>query len=294
MLQRLAQVTVAVSDLEVAERSYAQLLGRRPSWRGEQPGPGSANVLFRLENTTLELLAPTGPGPIGAGLSERLEREGEGLAGLAFATGDAGTCAAEWAAQGLHPEPPVADLARDSESGAFREWLRVPLPEEETRGVALCAVEHRSPPDLLPPAPLLGEAAGCVSGLDHAVVQTGDPDAARVLYGERLGLRLALDRRFPEWGVRLLFFRVGGVTVEVAAQLEGGQAALAGRDRLWGLSWRVPDADAARARLVEAGFDVSPVRAGRKPGTRVLSVRGSTCGVATLLLEPGEGHRKKA
>ena len=57
------------------------------------------------------------------------------------------------------------------------------------------------------------------------------------------------------------------------------------RDKLWGLSWRVGDIDAARARLLAAGVDVSEVRTGRKPGTRVMSVRSGTCGVQTLLLE---------
>jgi hypothetical protein len=33
------------------------------------------------------------------------------------------------------------------------------------------------------------------------------------------------------------------------------------------------------------GIDVSEVRTGRKPGTRVMSVRNGTCGVQTLLLE---------
>jgi hypothetical protein len=47
----------------------------------------------------------------------------------------------------------------------------------------------------------------------------------------------------------------------------------------------VPDAEAARARLRAAGLDVSAVRAGRKPGTRVMSVRNGTCGIHTLLLE---------
>jgi hypothetical protein len=56
-------------------------------------------------------------------------------------------------------------------------------------------------------------------------------------------------------------------------------------DRLWGLSWRVADIDATRARLLAAGIDVSEVRTGRKPGTRVVTVRGGTCGVQTLLLE---------
>jgi catechol 2,3-dioxygenase-like lactoylglutathione lyase family enzyme len=123
------------------------------------------------------------------------------------------------------------------------------------------------------------------------VVRTRDADAAIALYGGALGLRLALDRSFPAWGVRLLFFRVGGVTVELAASL-AEQAP--GADRLWGFSWRVPDADAVRARLAAAGFDVSEVRPGRKPGTRVLTVRAPTHGVATLLLEPVAPEPRRA
>jgi len=44
----------------------------------------------------------------------------------------------------------------------------------------------------------------------------------------------------------------------------------------------------SRARLDASGFDVSEVRDGRKPGTRVFSVRGGTCGVPTLILQPAE------
>ena len=58
-----------------------------------------------------------------------------------------------------------------------------------------------------------------------------------------------------------------------------------GTDKLWGLSWRVANIDATRARLVSAGVDVSEVRTGRKPGTRVLTVRNGTCGIPTLLVE---------
>jgi len=54
---------------------------------------------------------------------------------------------------------------------------------------------------------------------------------------------------------------------------------------LWGLSWRVPEAGAARRRLQAAGLDVSEVRPGRKAGTRVFTVRDKTCGVPTLVLE---------
>lgn len=285
MLQTLDHVILAVRDLEAATRDYALLLGRRPSWRGEHPSAGSANALFRLANTYLELLAPAGPGPVGELLRAGLEARGEGPLGLAFGTSDAVKCREELAARGLEPGAVEKGLGRDVESGAMREWLRVPLPQARTRGVLLFAIEHRSPTELLPPAaPACAEAAA-ISGLDHAVVETGEPEAAKALYGDALGLRLALDREFPQWGARLIFYRVGDITVELAARL-GGAPAEPGQDRLFGLSWRVPDADAARARLLGAGIDASEVRAGRKPGTRVLSVRSGSCGVPTLLIEP--------
>jgi catechol 2,3-dioxygenase-like lactoylglutathione lyase family enzyme len=290
----LDHVLVAVRDLERATATAARLLGRRPSWRGEHPGAGSANALFRVENTLLELLAPRGTGAVGDALRERLATAGEGLAGLAFGTTDADACHAALARAGLEPEPPRDGLGRDVESGAFRRWRTVMLPPARTRGVLLFAIERRSPPELLPASAPIDAPEACVHALDHVVVRTGDAEAARRLYGDALGLRLALDRSFEAWGVRLLFFRVGGVTVELAARLPGQAAAglgdepAAGEDRLFGLSWRVGDADAARARVAAAGLEVSAVRDGRRPGTRVFTVRGEPLGVATLMLEPPE------
>ena len=49
--------------------------------------------------------------------------------------------------------------------------------------------------------------------------------------GDRLALRLALDRTFEERRVRLLFFRIAGVTVELAASLDGGRAARKGQQQ---------------------------------------------------------------
>ena len=57
-----------------------------------------------------------------------------------------------------------------------------------------------------------------MQAIDHVVIRSADPEATIAFYGDQLGLRLALDRTFEERGVRLIFFRVGGVTVEIAAQ----------------------------------------------------------------------------
>src|SRR5258706_14321420 len=109
-------------------------------------------------------------------------------------------------------------------------------------------------------------AAGAITAMDHVVVSTPDPERAAALYGARLGLDMALDRSHPDWG-RLMFFRCGDLIVEVVHRPGKDATADKAHDRLWGLSWRVADIDAARARLPSAGVALSGGGAGRKPGT---------------------------
>lgn len=283
MLHGLDHVVVAVGDLEAATLLTGQLLGRRPSWRGVHPGAGSENALFRVENTYLELLAPAGEGPIGAALRRRLDAAGEGLVALAFGADDVARCAARWREQGLSVEDPAEGEGRDAKSGAVRRWCSVAVPPAASRGPLLFAIEHHSP--TLPLRAPECEADAAVAALDHVVVLSPDIEASQRLYAASLGLRLALDRSFEQRGVRLLFFRVGGVTLEIAGRL-GAEPRPEEPDRFGGLAWRVADADAARARLAKAGVDVSELRSGHKPGTRVFTVRSPTCGVPTLFIGP--------
>lgn len=280
MLTTLDHVVIAVRDLEAASATYGALYGRRPSWRGAHPGWGTANTLFRLANTYVELIAPAGAGRFGEALTAHLEARGEGPYALAFATADAAACAATLRARGIAAGAPRDGSGRDADSGAERAWRNLFLPPADTRGVPLFVIEHRSPAAALPVAAIAGDAAAAVDGIDHVVVMTADPEAAIALYRDRLGLRLAFDKTFEQRGLRLLFFRIAGLTVELAAPLGASQ----GPDRFWGISYRVADIDAARARVLAAGFDVSDVRPGNKPGTRVCTVRRETHGVATLFI----------
>jgi catechol 2,3-dioxygenase-like lactoylglutathione lyase family enzyme len=282
MLETLDHVVIAVRDLEAATESYSRLLGRRPSWRGVHPQYGTANTLFRLENTYVELLGVRGSGTLSQLVTERLEGKGEGLFALAFGTKDAAGFAAAVRARGLDAADPADGSGKDERTGAERRWRNVFLPEAETRGVMLFAIEHRSAPELLPVTEPIGAPEGAISGIDHVVVQTPNPDASKALYGDKLGIRLALDKTFPQWGARLLFFRVGGITVEIAAELAAADASAS--DRLWGISYRVPDVERTRERMLAEGFDVSEVRVGRRPATHVATVRGEPLGVATLLI----------
>src|SRR5262245_35170920 len=150
-------------------------------------------------------------------------------------------------------------------------------PPPSTHGIALTiepAIETSVPPDP-------------VAAIDHVVVHTTDPARAIALWRDRPGFRLALDRKFPERGLRLVFFRSGGITLEYASPLPvpTGQQ---GDDRLHGVSYRVPDLAARRDRLLAAGVDVSEMRRGMRPGTTVATVRSGTAGVPTLLLQVDE------
>ena len=285
MLDSLDHVLIGVRDLDAATEAYSKLLGLETSWRGTHREGGTANSLYRLDNTYVELLAPSGSGPEGELLTAWLGERDAGLLGLAFGTPDAAECRNRLESGGLEPEAVLPGKGIDAPSGTERSWRRVPLPLARTRGVLLFAIEHCSPHELLPRAVPAESMDAVVTALDHTVVRTADAEGASRLYGEALGLRLALDRSFPDWGMRLLFFRVGGVTVEVAAALEPDPGADPATDLLWGLSYRVPDADAAHARLLAAGLEATDVRTGRKPGTRVLTVNTGTLGIPTLFLE---------
>jgi catechol 2,3-dioxygenase-like lactoylglutathione lyase family enzyme len=134
-----------------------------------------------------------------------------------------------------------------------------------------------APPDDVPPA----HSPVGVTAIDHVVVRTADAERAIAHWRDRLGLRLAFDKTFPERTLRLLFFRSGGLTLEYAQPLDGSAPA---DDVVYGVSYRVADVEAARQKLVAAGLDVSESRPGMKPGTRVATVRSGTAGVPTLLI----------
>ena len=155
-----------------------------------------------------------------------------------------------------------------------------PAPDPaQTRGVAIEVVA----PGTSSGAPARSGTPGA-ERLDHAVVLTTDFDAALRLYGEQLGLRLALDQPFPKRKVRILFFRLAGVTIEVAGPLD--PLSSQSEDRFGGLAWRGPDVVAWRERLLSEGFGVSEHRVGHKPGTRVCTVKDRVHGVPTLLIAP--------
>jgi len=274
----LDHVVVLVSDIKAGTAAYQTLFARAPAWRSN--GESAERVLFTLDNMTLELMAPSGEGDAAKRIQAAIADQGEGLASLCFRTNDIAKMHRRLDRLTLKPEPISEVESLDTASGASLSWKRTRAATSATRGVRMFFLE------LAKERPLsVRTTAASITAMDHVVISTADPERAAALYGARLGLDMALDRSHLDWG-RLMFFRCGDLIVEVTHR--PGKHADATRDALWGMTWRVADADATRERLTQSGVDVSEVRSGRKPGTRVMSVRSSTCGVPTLLLERTE------
>lgn len=261
MIAGFDHVVIAVRDLAAGVAAYETLLGRVSTQRAERDGVATA--VIATSNISVELMAPVNDGETAQRLRAALE-DGEGLKSLVFATTDIEQAHRRCERVGLAPAP----IRKSEEAPAsFR------VNTDVAHGARIFLVQAESPGAASP------DDDASVRGLDHVVVRTRDAERAAALYGARLGLDMRLDREVA--GRRLMFFRCGDAIVEVA------QDAAVEKDELWGLSWRVSNADAERARLAAAGLNVSEVRAGFKPGTRVFTVRDGTCGVPTLMLEAG-------
>ena len=277
MITGLDHVVVLVRDIAAGVTAYQTLFARAPAWRNT--GDGADRVLFTLDNMTLELMSPSGDGAIADRIRSVMTEQGEGLASICFRTSDIAKMHRRLDRLMLKPEPVTEVESRDAISGAILSWKRTRAATEATRGVRLFFLERAKERPLS-----VRTTTASITAMDHVVIATADPERAAALYGARLGLDMALDRAHPDWG-RLMFFRCGDLIVEVVQRPGKDAAADTAHDKLWGLSWRVADIDATRARLAAAGVDVSDVRNGRKPGTRVLTVRNGTCGIPTLLVE---------
>jgi len=273
MISGLDHIVLITPDLETGIAAYTSVLGRAPSWHSKSKGAASA--IFTLDNMAVELLAPASDGPDGVAIRSALAADGEGLASLCFAVTDIETVHRRFERRALQPG---AITEGSSEDGVRRiSWKRLRTARDATHGIRQFFIERATPlprSDATAPAP--------VTALDHIVVSTSHPNRAAALYGARLGLDMALDRSNPAWNMRLMFFRCGDLVVEIAHRLS--EPAGDEPDRFYGLTWRTVDLDGTRTRLTDAGLDVSVIRPGRKPGSRVFSLKNGTLNVPTLFI----------
>jgi len=257
----LDHITLAVEDLDASVAAYEALFALRCTRRGTAEGLDWAS--FVLANTTLVLSTPRGAlTSLGTHIAEQPTGAGAAPGALGLTVAELGSAAQLLRRRGLPADGPTSP---------WRDGLVIPLAPAAARGLRLLLTQ---------PGP--AAAAATELRLDHVVIRSGDPERTLALLSGRLGLELRLDRSNPAWGTRLLFFRCGDTVFEVSHELAAGITDAP--DCLWGFTWRVPDVAASHARLEAAGIPVSPLRVGRKPGTRIFTIRDNAARVPTAFI----------
>jgi catechol 2,3-dioxygenase-like lactoylglutathione lyase family enzyme len=275
MITGIDHIVLLVSDFDAAVDGYRNLLGCDVAWQSR--GDGAVSAWFTLGNMSIEIMAAEGSGETAQRIRAAITAQGEGLASMCFRVEDVAAMHRRLTRLALQPEAISEGRSTDALSGAELSWRRTRSATDAAHGVRLFFLQMQSERPRSP-----GVQPGALSGLDHVVVATQNPERAAALYGARLGLDMALDRSHADWG-RLMFFRCGDLIVEVVQRPPAGDPS--SPDKLWGLSWRTPDIDATRERLLAAGIKASGIRDGRKPGTRVMSLASGTFNVPTLILQ---------
>jgi methylmalonyl-CoA epimerase len=115
-LNRLDHVGIAVSDLREARDFYERVLGLRPAHEEVIEDQGVHEILYRMGEAWVQLVAPLGPDtPVGRFLAKR----GEGLHHVGYSVANVSTALSELRAGGVETVDDVPRIGSGGTTVAF-------------------------------------------------------------------------------------------------------------------------------------------------------------------------------
>ncbi len=237
--------------------------------------------MFTLANMSLELMAPSGEGPAGERVRAALDKQGEGLASLAFAVADITKAHRRLTRLGLAPDDIADGESLDLASGASMSWQRIRASDDFTHGVRMFFLQRPEP--LGRPA---DPASGTIEALDSLVLSTPNPDRAAALTEPGLVSIWPSTGPFPPW-IRGFCSSAAATTSSSRLSIASKTVLVQGPTRSGACPGGPRTSSPRRRGCGAAGLEVSDIRDGRKPGSRVATVKTGTFGVPTLLIQQG-------
>jgi len=132
-VRRIHHIDVVVRDLDRGVEQYRKVLGIDPGPRETLPGRGIDLARFRVGETWLILVQPTGSnGPV----ADFLERHGEGFFHMGIQVDDAKAEADALEARGIR-------LGEDSPRMGIEGWKLVDIHLEDTMGAMMQLIEEQ-------------------------------------------------------------------------------------------------------------------------------------------------------
>jgi methylmalonyl-CoA/ethylmalonyl-CoA epimerase len=274
VLSRIHHVGLAVKQANAALAFYRDLLGLPVTKDAIVEEQGVRGVLLSVGETEIELLEPL---QVGSPIGRYLDRRGEGLHHLCFATDD---IEQELASARERSLPLIDERPRPGLAG-----LIAFLHPKATCGVL---VEYAQPPEAATPDSGSGDK-GLVRGFDHVAVAVSEIEAGVAAFSGNFGLAVSGQHDVPALGIRAAAIPIGsawiGVVTPLTPETPVGHFIAARGEGLYLISLGVSNLDPTLATLRQAGALVTePVSPGSGSRLAFISPR-SAYGVLVQLVE---------
>ena len=272
MLIRVQNIFLATKNIEETSQKFSIFFRRKPNFIGQSGKLGIDIISFGLNKTNICLISPKNSGIWSEKLNNFLKNKGEGIFGINFFSNDFNNDYNNFVKNHLK----VSGKIESSFEGNNDIEIKFSFFNILDKTIESLNILVSSKIDFQDNKSSLKNN---VSKVNQLVIQTEDPDTIKEIFEGKLSIRLALDKTFKKWAGRMLFFRLGGVTLEV---IEGKD--IKQNSEYFGIGWHADNYNKCYDDLINDGFRLSEIRAGRKEGTLVSTLKEPILNIPTILI----------
>lgn len=272
MLTRLQNIFLATKNIEKTSKQFSSFFSKNPDFIGHSKNLGIDIIVYDISKTNICLICPKNNGFWFDSLSNFLKEKGEGIFGVNFSSDDIDKDYSNFVKNGLEVnEKNESNFESSKESQLKFSFFNIMDNSIDNLNILVSNEINFSKKGI--------NSIDRISKVNQLVIQTEFPDSIIDIFEKKLNIRLALDKTFKEWSGRMLFFRIGGVTLEV---IEGKNIKL--NSEYFGIGWHTNNFNKCYNDLVEEGLKLSEIRKGRKKGTIVSTLKNPMLNIPTILI----------
>ena len=272
MLIRVQNIFLATKNIEETSQKFSIFFRRKPNFIGQSRKLGIDIISFGLNKTNICLISPKNSGIWSEKLNNFLKNKGEGIFGINFFSNDFNNDYNNFVKNHLKLSGKIESSFEGNNDIEIKfSFFNILDKTIESLNILVSSkIDFQDNKSSL---------KNNVSKVNQLVIQTEDPDTIKEIFEGKLSIRLALDKTFKKWAGRMLFFRLGGVTLEV---IEGKD--IKQNSEYFGIGWHADNYNKCYDDLINDGFRLSEIRAGRKEGTLVSTLKEPILNIPTILI----------